>query len=99
MIHQIPGFIIITAVCVFIYLINAINLKKNRTIYCRATMLALIARHQQEPDSVPEEELSDAIGKYNQAAEDFNNTVSSGTGAVLNRILRYPLFETHSSQE
>ena len=98
MIHQLPGYIILTAVCVFVYFVNSINLKKNRAIYSRAAMLALLEKRKQE-NSVSDEELSEAVENYNRCATEFNNTISSGAGAAVNRILRYPLFETNSGQE
>ena len=98
MIHQLPGFILIAIVAVFIFMINSINLKKNRAIHLRAVMLHLKNRIQNGED-VPEEEFVKAVSEYNSAAGEFNFSITSGAGSVLNKILRYPVFELQESEK
>lgn len=98
MIQQLPGFILIVVVAMFIFMVNSINLKKNRAIHLRAVVLHLKNRLQSEESEVTEEELEKAVSEYNSAAEEFNLSITSGAGAVLNKMLRYPLFELQDSE-
>ena len=93
MIQQLPGFILIAIVAAFIFMVNSINLKKNRAIHLRAVMLHFKNRIEDGTEEVAEEDFEKAVREYNQAAEEFNFAITSGVGTVLNKMLRYPLFE------
>jgi hypothetical protein len=97
MIQQLPGFILIAIVAAFIFMVNSINLKKNRAIHLRAVMLHLENRSR-SGEEVSEEELFKAVSEYNSAAEEFNISITSGAGSVLNMMLRYPLFELQETE-
>jgi hypothetical protein len=49
-------------------------------------------------EEVSEEELFKAVSEYNSAAEEFNISITSGAGSVLNMMLRYPLFELQETE-
>ena len=96
--RSLPGYILLAIVIAFIYYVNSINLKKNRAIHARAIMLNLKSKREGAPDSVSEEDVANAVANYDAAAELFNASISSGAGAILNVILRYPKFEKVSDQ-
>ena len=99
MANNIVSYIFLGAVVAFIFMVNSINLKKNRAIHARAVMLNLKDKHEKNPDDVHEEDLCKAVQSYNDAADGFNAAISSGVGAVLNLLLRYPTFETVRDEE
>lgn len=99
MANNIVSYIFLGAVVVFIFMINTINLKKNRAIHARAVMLNLKDKHEKNPDDIAGEELDKAIQSYNDAAAEFNAAISSGIGTVLNVLLRYPEFELVSVED
>lgn len=98
MANNLISYIFLGIVVVFIFLVNTINLKKNRAIHARAIMLNLKSKREGAPDSVSEEDVANAVANYDAAAELFNASISSGAGAILNVILRYPKFEKVSDQ-
>ena len=98
MANNLISYIFLGIVVVFIFLVNTINLKKNRVIHARAIMLNLKSKREGAPDSVSEEDVANAVANYDAAAELFNASISSGAGAILNVILRYPKFEKVSDQ-
>ena len=98
MANNLISYIFLGIVVVFIFLVNSINLKKNRAIHARAIMLNLKSKREGTPDSVSEEDVANAVANYDAAAELFNDSISSGAGAILNVILRYPKFEKVSDQ-
>ena len=98
MANNLISYIFLGIVVVFIFLVNTINLKKNRVIHARAIMLNLKSKREGAPDSVSEEDVANAVANYDAAAELFNASISSGVGAILNVILRYPKFEKVSDQ-
>ena len=93
MIQQLPGYIFLAIVIAFIYYVNSINLKKNRAIHCRAVMLHLKAKFENDPESTTAEDVANAVRQYNDCAAVFNESISGTLGAVLNVLLRYPEFE------
>ena len=98
MANNLISYIFLGIVVVFIFLVNSINLKKNRAIHARAIMLNLKSKREGAPDSVSAEDVANAVANYDAAAELFNASISSGAGAILNVILRYPKFEKVSDQ-
>ena len=99
MLQQIPGYIILAMVIAFIFQVNSINLKKNRAIHNRAVMLNKKARHAEKPEEISSGDVSAAVHTYNLSAQEFNDSISSGVGSVLNFLLRYPAFEICSEDE
>lgn len=98
MVHQLYGYVILAIIIVFIFVVNTINLKKNRAIHSRAVMLHLKAKHDEDPEAYSAEDLASAVRIYNLNAEAFNRSISSGFGAMLNALLRYPLFEIYPEE-
>ena len=96
---NIASYIFLGVVIAFIYLVNSINLKKNRAIHARAVMLNLKGKHSSSPESVSADDLQSATDAYNAAAIEFNASITAGAGAFLNVILRYPEFEPVCEQE
>ena len=99
MANNIVSYIFLGVVVVFIFMINSINLKKNRAIHARAVMLNLKDKHEKNPDGITDEELGKAVQAYNDAASEFNAAISSGVGTILNVMLRYPEFEIVSVED
>ena len=93
MANNLISYIFLGIVVVFIFLVNSINLKKNRAIHCRAVMLHLKAKFENDPESTTAEDVANAVRQYNDCAAVFNESISGTMGAVLNVLLRYPEFE------
>ncbi|MBQ4315384.1 MAG: hypothetical protein IJW08_08180 [Lentisphaeria bacterium] len=93
MIQHIPGYILIFCVGAFIFMVNSINLKKNRAIASRANMIGIKAAAEEENSGVSAGDVKQAVAKYNECAAIFNDSITSPFGSILNRMLKYPLFE------
>ena len=93
MANNLISYIFLGIVVVFIFLVNSINLKKNRAIHCRAVMLHLKAKFENDPESTTAEDVANAVRQYNDCAAVFNESISGTMGAVLNVLLRSPEFE------
>ena len=59
-------------------------------------MLHLKAKHEENPEQTSKEDVAKAVKDYNACAALFNEAISTQPGAMLNVILRYPVFETVS---
>ena len=93
MVQQLPGIIIVVVVAAFIFMINSINIQKNRAIHLRAVMLHKKGEFEKGNADVSEDDVEKAIGEYNSAATLFNLSITTGAGIYLNKLLRYPEFE------
>ena len=99
MVQQLPGIIIVVVVAAFIFMVNSINLQKNRAIHLRAIMLHKKGEFEKGSEEFSADDVEKAVGEYNSAATIFNLSITTGAGVYLNKLLRYPEFELQDWKE